>query len=125
MLVPPIARSCENSSCQQRQDDPGLDLSLEELAELADKTMDVAALSGSVSAVHPPQPPPQLCTEVDQLRAEVTRLQTLVKFLQHRSRTPSRRPTILVAPLPIQPRPHAQSRALLVPPQVWRLCQEV
>lgn len=58
---------------------------LDELAELADKIMDVA--SPSVSAVQP-TPPPQLSTEVDQLRAEVTRLQGLVKSLtqQHRSR---------------------------------------
>ena len=65
---------------------------LEELVELANKIMDVAAPSGSVSAVHPQPPPPQLSTEVDQLRVEVTRLQTLVKSLQRRSRTPSRRP---------------------------------
>ena len=64
--------------------------SLDELAELADKIMDV--VSPSIS--HIQTPPPQLSAEVDQLRTEVMWLQGLVKSLahHHRNRPSSRRP---------------------------------
>ena len=63
--------------------------SLDELADLADKIMDVVV--PSVSALQPP--PPQLSTEVDQLRTEVTRLKGLVKSLTIHQRSHSRPPT--------------------------------
>ena len=50
-------------------------ISLEELAQLADKIMDVASPSVSVITT------PPLHTEVDQLRAEVFRLKELVSYL--------------------------------------------
>ena len=64
--------------------------SLNELAELADKILDVSV--PSVSAVQRPPPPPQLTAEVDQLHAEVTRLQELVKSLTPHQRSSNRRP---------------------------------
>ena len=80
--------------------------SLDELAQLADKIVDVS--SPSISAVQNP-PPPQLGAEVDQLRTEVTRLQELVKSLthQHHSRTPTRRSSTQrpSTPRSISPRP--------------------
>ena len=67
--------------------------SLDELADLADKIMDVVV--PSVSALQPP--PPQLSTEVDQLRTEVTRLKGLVKSLTIHQRSHSRpRPLVIV-----------------------------
>ena len=73
--------------------------SLDELPQLADKTMDVA--SPSVSAIQPP-PQPQLSTEVDQLRSEeVTRLQELMTALAHQN---GNRP-----PPPRPPTPHSTS----------------
>ena len=63
--------------------------SLDELADLADKIMDVVV--PSVSALQPP--PPQLSTEVDQLCTEVTRLKGLVKSLTIHQRSHSRPPT--------------------------------
>ena len=63
--------------------------SLNELAELADKILDVSV--PSVSAFQRP-PPPQLTAEVDQLHAEVTRLQELVKSLTPHQRSSNRRP---------------------------------
>jgi len=50
-------------------------LTLNKLAELADKVMEVATPSVSAIAT------PQITTEVEQLRTEVTRLQELVKSL--------------------------------------------
>ena len=59
--------------------------SLEELAELADKVAEVAA--PAIAAVQPPQ----LLTELEQLRADVAKLQATVKSLtRRRSRTPTR-----------------------------------
>lgn len=59
---------------------------LQQLAELADKVVDVAV--PSVSAIQTPQ----LTTEVQQLRTEMTRLQQLVQSLaDNRSRSKSRR----------------------------------
>ena len=64
---------------------------LDSLAELCLQGMEVA--EPTVSTVQY-DPSPQLSSEVDQLRAEVTRLQGLVKSLSlsKRSRTPTRRP---------------------------------
>ena len=73
--------------------------SLENLAQLADKVVEVAA--PSVSAVK--NSSPQLSSEVDQLRAEVTRLQEVVKSLsfKKRPRTPIRHsPTPRSSPSP-------------------------
>ena len=56
-------------------------VSLEELAQLADKVVEVAA--PSISAVSAPQ----LTAEVAQLRAEVTHLRELVKSLSSRGRS--------------------------------------
>jgi hypothetical protein len=98
--------------------------SLVELAELADKIMDVA--SPTVSGIQQEQlPPPQLSAGVDQLRAEVTRLQGLVESLttqqqplyQRRNRTPSRRP-----PTPRSPSPHSPSRSATPPPSTSMIC---
>ena len=61
-------------------------VSLDDLAELADKIVEVAA--PTVNAVHTPQ----LTSEVEQLRSEVARLQDLVKSLSTR-RKPRRSPT--------------------------------
>ena len=60
-------------------------VSLENLAELADKIVEVAI--PSVSAVDTPK----LTTEVEQLRAEVTRLQDVVKSLTRQTRQLPRR----------------------------------
>lgn len=60
------------------------DVSLEKVAELADKVMEVATPSVSAVATN------ALTTEVEQLRTEVTRLQRLVASLSHRSRSHSR-----------------------------------
>ena len=74
-------------------------ISLEELAQLADKIMDVA--SPSVSAITTPP----LHTEVDQLRAEVSRLKELVTSLSQRGRTRGRlsTPPRLRSPSPSTP----------------------
>lgn len=83
---------------------------LDELAELADKIMDV--VSPTVSGVQANPPPPQLSTEVDQLRTEVTRLQGLVKSLTtHRSRTSTRRPPTPRSNSPRSPSPTPSSNA--------------
>jgi len=55
-------------------------LALDKLAELADKVMEVATPSVSAIAT------PQITTEVEQLRTEVTRLQELVKSLTTQAR---------------------------------------
>ena len=60
--------------------------SLEDLAQLADKIVEVAI--PSLAAVHTPSP---RSTEVEQLRAEVLRLQEMVKSLSSRGRSPRRR----------------------------------
>ena len=60
---------------------------LEELAELADKFIEVA--TPTVAATSTP-PFPQLLTEIDQLRAEVQKLQASVRNLTHQSRGRSR-----------------------------------
>ena len=75
--------------------------SLDELADLADKIMDVVV--PSVSALQPP--PLQLSAEVDQLRTEVTRLKGLVKSLTIHQRSHSRPPT----PRPPTPRHRSPS----------------
>ena len=62
----------------------GRNTSLEELAQMADKIVEVA--TPSVSAVNVS---PQLATEIDQLRLEVAGLTSLVKSLTQRRRTPS------------------------------------
>lgn len=68
-------------------------VSLENLAELADKIVEVATPSiGAVTT-------PKLTTEVEQLRAEVTRLQEVVESFSRRPRLPSRR-----SPSPARPR---------------------
>ena len=56
-------------------------VSLEELAQLADKVVEVAAPSISAMSA------PQLTAEVAQLRAEVTHLRELVKSLSSRGRS--------------------------------------
>ena len=77
--------------------------SLDSLAELADRVAEVAA--PPVCNVHTLTP--QFGSEVDQLRAEVTRFQELVTSLSlnRRSRIPSRRPSSprppYVPPLPL------------------------
>ena len=58
-------------------------LTLNKLAELADKVMEVATPSVSAIAT------PQITTEVEQLRTEVTRLQELVKSLTTQARQQS------------------------------------
>ena len=70
-------------------------VSLEELAQLADKIVEVAVPSVSAVSV------PQLKTEVEQLRADVTRLTELVR----KSLSPRGRPTRGRSPSPTQPRP--------------------
>ena len=63
------------------------DASLEELADMADKMMEVA--SPSIATV---QVPPKVTTEIEELRSEVASLTTLVKSLTHRrSPSPTRR----------------------------------
>ena len=61
---------------------------LEELAELADKIVEVAAPTVAATTA----PLPQLLSEVEQLRAEVSKLQTSIRSLtrQSRSRSSSR-----------------------------------
>ena len=61
------------------------DTSVEELAQIADKIMEVA--TPSISAVT--TTPPQLAAEMEQLRSEVTHLANLVKSLTQPRRSPS------------------------------------
>lgn len=78
--------------------------SLDELAELADKIMDIAV--PPVAGIQ--NSSPQLNAKVDQLHTEVTRLQELVKSLSHsRHHRPSRRPS---TPRPISPHPSTSPR---------------
>ena len=56
---------------------------LEELAELADKVLEVAALTVAATTALLPQ----LLSEVEQLRAEVSKLQTSIRTLTRQSRT--------------------------------------
>ena len=77
-------------------------LTLDKLAELADKVMEVAI--PSVAAIHTPQP----VTEVTQLREKVARLSELVQSLltqprRHNSSKNRRSPS------PVRPRPHTDS----------------
>ena len=58
--------------------------SLEELAELADKIVEVA--TPTIAATTTPQPFSQLLTELEQLRTEVRQLQRSVKTLSHNRR---------------------------------------
>ena len=58
-------------------------MSLEELAELADKIAEVAAPTIAATTALPPSP--QLLSEVQQLRTEVRRLQNSVRTLSHQS----------------------------------------
>ena len=60
---------------------------LEEIAELADKVVEVAA--PTVAATSAP-PFPELLTEIEQLRAEVQKLQTSVRSLSRQSQGQSR-----------------------------------
>ncbi len=76
-------------------------VSIDQLADLADKIMEVATAPSSVCAI---QSTPPLQSEVEQLRSEVTRLQDLVRSLSFSNRCKARR-----SPIP----------TLLVPPQVW------
>ena len=73
-------------------------VSLDELAQLADKIVEVAA--PSISAVVAPR----LTAEVDQLRTEVTRLKELVTSLSVRGKSMRSR-----SPSPFRPRPPADS----------------
>ena len=66
---------------------------LEDLAQLADKIMEVA--TPMIAAVHTPQ----IASEVDQLRTEVARLKDVVKSLS-KNRPPSRRTTSGRSPSP-------------------------
>jgi hypothetical protein len=100
--------------------------SLVELAEIADKIMDVA--SPTASGIQQEQlPPPQLSGGVDKLHAEVIRLQGLVELLmtqqklsyQRRNCTPSCRPPAPHSPSPLQPRARLHLNDLLVSPQIW------
>ena len=77
-------------------------LTLDKLAELADKVMEVAI--PSVAAIHTPQP----VTEVTQLREKVARLSELVQSLltQPRRRNSSKNRR---SPSPVRPRPHTDS----------------
>ena len=65
------------------------DTSLEELAQMADKIVEVA--TPSVSAVNniPSSIPPQIATEMEQLRSEVASLTSLVKSITQHRRSPS------------------------------------
>ena len=65
------------------------DTSLEQLAQMADKIVEVA--TPSVSAVNniPSSIPPQIATEMEQLRSEVASLTSLVKSITQRRRSPS------------------------------------
>lgn len=58
--------------------------SLEELAELADKIVEVA--TPTIAATTTPQASPQLLTELEQLRTEVKQLQRSVQTLSRQSR---------------------------------------
>ena len=60
--------------------------SLEDLAQLADKIVEVAI--PSIAAVHTV---PHLNAEVEQLQTEITRLQEIVKSLSFRGRSPRHR----------------------------------
>ncbi len=63
--------------------------SLEKLAEMADKIMEVAAPSIAAASVQTASTPPARVTELEQLRSDITRLEKLVRKLAH-SRSPSR-----------------------------------
>ena len=74
-------------------------VSVEELAQLADKITDVASgVSPSLSAMSVPAP----LSDIEQLRAEVSRLKELVTSLSSRSRLLRRR-----SPTPPPPRSHS------------------
>ncbi len=56
--------------------------SLDELAELADKITEVAAPTVAATSISSPQ----LLTEVEQLRAEISKIQTSLRTLTRQSR---------------------------------------
>ena len=79
--------------------------SVEELAQLADKITDVTSGSSpSVSAMQAPSPN----SDIEQLRAEVSRLKGLVTCLSSRSRPPRHR-----SPTPPRPRSHSPTEVPL------------
>lgn len=71
---------------------------LEEIAELADKVVEVAA--PTVAAASAP-PFPELLTEIEQLRAEVQKLQTSVQHLTRQSRGRSHSRSRHASPAPL------------------------
>ena len=88
---------------------------LAQLADLADKVMEVAAPPGTVAGV---TTPPSLVSEVEQLRGEVSRLEKLVKKLAHS------RPSSLSSTRPSRrsPTPPAHSPAPPDLPPESQLC---
>ncbi len=99
--------------------------SLEKLADLADKIMEVATPSVAAVAAHP-----ALSTEVEHLREEVSQLEKLVQKLARSQsfsrpgRHPSRRSPTPSLTDPLAHRYTPRSRRfkryiLLVPPEVW------
>ena len=62
---------------------------LDKLAELADKVIEVATPPGTIASV---ASSPTITAEVEHLRAEVSRLEKLVKKLAHSSSRPASRP---------------------------------
>ena len=85
---------------------------LEQLADIADKIVEVAAPNIAAAAT-PPQFP-QLLTEIEQLRAEVQQLQTSVQTLSHQPRSRGRSTSRSRQPSPSPARSHSDT-----PPICW------